>query len=128
VYLLGIGADAITNAVLGIGNARLFLENDRLDIKVHSLDGAKGRRGDAGSESECQDAHCCCECLTASDLPIFLIGACCCISTRTNTYSLAHSSSTRTSFHTQIYPEFVKITKNGSEMNAMRLNVIPERI
>ena len=34
VYVLGIGADAVTNAILGIGNARLFLENDRLDIKV----------------------------------------------------------------------------------------------
>eukprot|EP00983_Pelagomonas_calceolata_P088795 1157244-Pelagomonas_calceolata.AAC.6 len=33
VYVLGIGADAVTNAILGIGNARLFLENDRLDIK-----------------------------------------------------------------------------------------------
>jgi len=34
VYVLGIGADAVTNAILSIGNARLFLENDRLDIKV----------------------------------------------------------------------------------------------
>uniref|UniRef100_A0A7S3R343 Uncharacterized protein n=1 Tax=Dunaliella tertiolecta TaxID=3047 RepID=A0A7S3R343_DUNTE len=60
VYVLGIGADAVTNAILGIGNARLFLENDRLDIKI--------------------------------------------------------------------LPEFVKIMKMGHEMNALRLNIIPERI
>lgn len=34
VQLTAVGADAVSNAVLAIGNARLFLEADHLDIKV----------------------------------------------------------------------------------------------
>eukprot|EP00195_Chlamydomonas_chlamydogama_P001154 CAMPEP_0202920214 /NCGR_PEP_ID=MMETSP1392-20130828/76741_1 /ASSEMBLY_ACC=CAM_ASM_000868 /TAXON_ID=225041 /ORGANISM="Chlamydomonas chlamydogama, Strain SAG 11-48b" /LENGTH=227 /DNA_ID=CAMNT_0049613701 /DNA_START=265 /DNA_END=948 /DNA_ORIENTATION=+ len=34
VVLTAIGVDAVTNAVLASGNARLFLEQDNLDIKV----------------------------------------------------------------------------------------------
>ncbi|KAG1672369.1 hypothetical protein FOA52_010987 [Chlamydomonas sp. UWO 241] len=34
VQLTAIGVDAVTNAVLAAGNARLFLEKDQLDIKL----------------------------------------------------------------------------------------------
>ncbi|KAG2498725.1 hypothetical protein HYH03_003465 [Edaphochlamys debaryana] len=34
ISLLAIGVDAVTNAVLAIGNARLFLEQDNYDIRV----------------------------------------------------------------------------------------------
>mmetsp|Transcript_7481 Transcript_7481/g.22666 ORF Transcript_7481/g.22666 Transcript_7481/m.22666 type:complete len:220 (-) Transcript_7481:596-1255(-) len=34
VSLVAIGVDAVTNAVLATGNARLFLEQDNLDIKI----------------------------------------------------------------------------------------------
>ncbi len=34
VHLVAVGPDAVTSAVLAIGNARLFLENDKMDIKV----------------------------------------------------------------------------------------------
>ncbi len=34
IHMLAIGADAVTNAVLAIGNARLFLEQNAMDIKV----------------------------------------------------------------------------------------------
>lgn len=34
VCLAAMGVDAVTNAVLAIGNARLYLEQDGLDIKV----------------------------------------------------------------------------------------------
>lgn len=34
VYLSAIGIDAVANAVLAVGNARLYLEEDNLDIKV----------------------------------------------------------------------------------------------
>lgn len=34
VVLTAIGVDAVTNAVLAAGNARLFLEQDQLDVKV----------------------------------------------------------------------------------------------
>mmetsp|Transcript_21330 Transcript_21330/g.36317 ORF Transcript_21330/g.36317 Transcript_21330/m.36317 type:complete len:243 (-) Transcript_21330:138-866(-) len=33
-HLVAIGPDAVTNAVLAIGNARLYLENDKMDIKI----------------------------------------------------------------------------------------------
>jgi len=59
-HLIAIGADAVTSAVLAIGNSRLFLEKDNMDIKVA--------------------------------------------------------------------PEFVKLVKNGAQMNALKFNIIPERI
>ncbi|PNW78533.1 hypothetical protein CHLRE_09g393350v5 [Chlamydomonas reinhardtii] len=34
ISLLAIGVDAVTNAVLAVGNARLFLEQDNYDIRV----------------------------------------------------------------------------------------------
>lgn len=34
VYLTAMGIDAVANTVLAIGNARIYLENDKLDIKV----------------------------------------------------------------------------------------------
>ncbi len=34
VCLTAIGVDAVSNAVLAVGNARLFLEQDGVDIKV----------------------------------------------------------------------------------------------
>lgn len=33
-YLTAIGVDAVTNAVLAVGNARLYLEDENLDIRV----------------------------------------------------------------------------------------------
>lgn len=33
-HLLAVGAEAVTNAVLAVGNARLFLEENAMDIKV----------------------------------------------------------------------------------------------
>lgn len=34
VQIIAVGVDAVTNAVLAAGNARLFLEKDNMDIKV----------------------------------------------------------------------------------------------
>jgi len=36
VQIIAVGVDAVTNAVLAAGNARLFLEKDNMDIKVRS--------------------------------------------------------------------------------------------
>jgi stage V sporulation protein SpoVS len=58
VQLTAIGVDAVTNAVLAAGNARLFLEKDQLDIKIQ--------------------------------------------------------------------PEFFKLTKNGSELSALRFTIVSE--
>jgi hypothetical protein len=48
--MVAIGADAVTNAVLAIGNARLFLEQNNMDIKV----GQAGRWGVAAVWMACQ--------------------------------------------------------------------------
>ncbi len=32
--IVAVGAEAVTNAVLAVGNARLFLEQNGMDIKV----------------------------------------------------------------------------------------------
>ncbi len=32
--VVAVGAEAVTNAVLAVGNARLFLEQNGMDIKV----------------------------------------------------------------------------------------------
>lgn len=60
VQIIAVGVDAVTNAVLAAGNARLFLEKDGMDIKVR--------------------------------------------------------------------PEFIKLMKNGGELNALRFTCISERI
>lgn len=60
VQIIAVGVDAVTNAVLAVGNARLFLEKDGMDIKVR--------------------------------------------------------------------PEFIKLNKNGTELNALRFTCISERI
>ncbi|KAL6751860.1 hypothetical protein V8C86DRAFT_2768919 [Haematococcus lacustris] len=59
-HVIALGPEAVTNAVLAIGNARLFLEKDSTDIKVT--------------------------------------------------------------------PEFVKVNRQSGEMNAIRFNILPERI
>ncbi|GFH28778.1 uncharacterized protein HaLaN_27325 [Haematococcus lacustris] len=157
-HVIALGPEAVTNAVLAIGNARLFLEKDSTDIKpafrhenrtkpliaFYLAHQRIANRIDVGEEVELT--------ATKNQKIVSLAGAIAGKASsslpqvrelkRTHVIALGPEAVTnavlaignarlfleKDSTDIKVTPEFVKVNRQSGEMNAIRFNILPERI